>query len=247
MINFSQNNHQFCTNANNDKNKDGSPASLIDYFELLGIESEFDIDLNLLQSQFHSKMREYHPDQHANKSEEEQKHVLQMSSKINMAKTVLESPLWRAQHLLYLKTHAINGHNGNNNNNNNNTSKIAANLDPSKLDEELKIDDQFFLMEIMETRLNIEEASKGYLENKKNYEKCKDEESEIKMNKSLDVLYNLRENNSNVMENIIKEISKEFNSNETTNETLERIRDLLAKLIYYWRIDAEIKEHLPAV
>ena len=165
------------------------------YFQLLDLPERFDIDEESLRSNFQRGMMEYHPDKHATKSEEEQKEAEQISIELNTAKSTLESPLLRAQHLLSL-------------------------IESDTLDDSYQIMDQSFLLDIMKIRSEIESTTES------------------------DALQQLLDDNAVTMEGLTSEIANAFESDN--DEKVENIKELLAKLTYYHKIEGEIKDKMPA-
>ena len=181
----------------------------INYFKLLNLPQRFDLDEESLRSQFQQGMMEYHPDKHATKSEAEQKEAEEISMELNTAKTVLESPLSRAQHLLSL----IDSDDGTSN----------------TLDDGYQIMDQSFLFDIMDIRSDIEST------------------------KDADALQQLLDANAVIMEGLTNQIATAFRCDDdgkgdvsVPQENVENIRELLAKLTYYNKIEGEIKDKMPS-
>jgi len=106
-----------------------------DYFSLLGLESNFDIDLVALETAYFREQRQYHPDKFVNKSPAERHAAMQRSVDINHAYQTLKDPRSRAQYLLSL--HGIT---------------VGKEQDSIKPSQEL-------LMETLEWREEIEHAS----------------------------------------------------------------------------------------
>jgi len=73
-----------------------------DYFTLLGLSRQFDLDEEELRRQFFALNRHAHPDQHANESPEVQRLSLAVSATINDAYRTLKDPASRAAYLLEL-------------------------------------------------------------------------------------------------------------------------------------------------
>ncbi len=82
------------------KQKEGE---ILNYFNLLELPETFMLDPLELTKAFQNKMRQYHPDKFARAEEKEKKQAEEISRQLNRAKSVLDTPLWRAQHLLSLK------------------------------------------------------------------------------------------------------------------------------------------------
>ncbi|WP_425363231.1 Fe-S protein assembly co-chaperone HscB [Candidatus Tisiphia endosymbiont of Hybos culiciformis] len=70
------------------------------YFELLGIETKYDIDLPILDRQYFAMQLKYHPDR-INSNSEKQKN-LSISIDVNKAYATLKDDLARAEYLLLL-------------------------------------------------------------------------------------------------------------------------------------------------
>lgn len=73
-----------------------------DYFELLGMPQQFDIDDNKLQEQLRELQKQFHPDNYAGQEPELTQQALLASSQVNQAYTTLKDPLNRAIYLLQL-------------------------------------------------------------------------------------------------------------------------------------------------
>lgn len=78
------------------------------YFELLGVDAKFAIDLKVVSEKYLELQRKSHPDKFANVSAAEQRLSVQFSSYINTAHETLKSPLLRAEYLLELAGHPLN-------------------------------------------------------------------------------------------------------------------------------------------
>ena len=74
----------------------------MNYFELYEIRIAFEIDGPLLKKKFYELSRQYHPDYHANESQEKQKKNLELSTLINKAYQTLSSPIKRIEYILTL-------------------------------------------------------------------------------------------------------------------------------------------------
>ena len=72
----------------------------MNYFELFGLPSQFQLDGSLLSSQFRELQKRFHPDNFASASERDRLMAVQKASEINDAYQVLKSPLSRAEYLL---------------------------------------------------------------------------------------------------------------------------------------------------
>ena len=69
------------------------------YFEILGIDAEFETDLELGKKNYRKLQASLHPDKFSNSSQEEQEFSQEISSMVNDALTVLLSPYLRAKYL----------------------------------------------------------------------------------------------------------------------------------------------------
>jgi molecular chaperone HscB len=70
------------------------------YFELLGIEERFSIDIEALKKSYYKSSRKYHPDFFTSASVSEQEEAAQMSEYINEAYKVLGNDRLRIQYIL---------------------------------------------------------------------------------------------------------------------------------------------------
>lgn len=104
----------------------------MNYFELFGLPSQFQLDGSLLSSQFRELQKRFHPDNFASASERDRLMAVQKASEINDAYQVLKSPLSRAEYLLAENGVDIRG-------------------------EQQTMSDPMFLMEQMELREELED------------------------------------------------------------------------------------------
>jgi len=79
----------------------------IDYFSVLGIKKEFDIDLKSLKVKFLKLQQSVHPDNFSTKSDKEKQYSDQQSSYINKAYHTLIQPLERSLYLLDISGHGV--------------------------------------------------------------------------------------------------------------------------------------------
>ena len=104
----------------------------MNYFELFGLPSQFQLDGSLLSSQFRELQKRFHPDNFASASERDRLMAVQKASEINDAYQVLKKPLSRAEYMLAENGVDIRG-------------------------EQQTMSDPMFLMEQMELREELEE------------------------------------------------------------------------------------------
>ncbi|KAL6074497.1 Co-chaperone Hsc20 [Balamuthia mandrillaris] len=119
----------FCSTCNKVQ-----PPRPFNYFELLGIKHSFEVDLNQLEKHYWALQRKLHPDKFHQKSETEKAFSEGVSSEINEAYRTLKNPNKRLKYMLSL---------------------AGAPLDESSG----TITDPELLMEVMEVRGEIEEAT----------------------------------------------------------------------------------------
>ncbi|MFV9875845.1 MAG: Fe-S protein assembly co-chaperone HscB [Rickettsiales endosymbiont of Dermacentor nuttalli] len=75
-----------------------------DFFKLLNIKTEFDLDLNELDRNYFQLQRQFHPDQYVNiEGIKDTAQKLEYSAKINEAYATLKSPVSRAAYLLSIQ------------------------------------------------------------------------------------------------------------------------------------------------
>ncbi|ELV8682374.1 co-chaperone HscB [Vibrio fluvialis] len=103
----------------------------MNYFELFGLPTQFDLDGSLLSSQFRELQKRFHPDNFATASERDRLLAVQKAAQINDAHQILKSPINRAEYLLSLNGVELRG-------------------------EQQTLQDPMFLMEQMELREELE-------------------------------------------------------------------------------------------
>ncbi len=77
-------------------------AAGVDYFTLLGLPRQFELDEDLLTERFHALSRTVHPDLHGSESSDAQLLAMQISAAVNDAYRTLKSSALRAEYLLGL-------------------------------------------------------------------------------------------------------------------------------------------------
>lgn len=75
----------------------------MNYFQIFGLEADFDIDLSALSEVYQTLQKAVHPDRFAHTSQQEQLVALKKSTLINDAYQTLKLPLKRAEYLLTLR------------------------------------------------------------------------------------------------------------------------------------------------
>jgi Fe-S protein assembly co-chaperone HscB len=75
---------------------------IIDYFSLLGLKRQFDLDLHQLKQHYHQALRHTHPDRFAQTSSLEQRAALLQSATLNEAFQTLQNPIKRMAYWLHL-------------------------------------------------------------------------------------------------------------------------------------------------
>lgn len=79
------------------------------YFELLGFEPSFRLNLAALEKAYFTAQRATHPDRFVGKGEAERLAAITQSQRVNDAYETLKNPLTRAEHLLEMQNiHALN-------------------------------------------------------------------------------------------------------------------------------------------
>ena len=81
----------------------------MNYFELYNLPVQFHPDDALVKKKFYELSKKYHPDFHANESEEKQQEVLELSTLNNKAFRVLSNPLKRIEYVLSLNNMMAEG------------------------------------------------------------------------------------------------------------------------------------------
>eukprot|EP00931_Biecheleriopsis_adriatica_P041413 TRINITY_DN23670_c0_g2_i1.p1 TRINITY_DN23670_c0_g2~~TRINITY_DN23670_c0_g2_i1.p1 ORF type:complete len:254 (+),score=66.96 TRINITY_DN23670_c0_g2_i1:56-817(+) len=103
------------------------------HYEILGLETRFQVDGAEVDSAYKDLQRLLHPDRHAQSSEEQLAFAEAHSARLNEAVAVLRSPLRRASY--WMELHGA-----------------------SVLEEDQRIEDAKTMMEVMETSEELEEA-----------------------------------------------------------------------------------------
>jgi molecular chaperone HscB len=74
-----------------------------DYFQVFGLERRFQVDLSMLEHEFHRLSRKVHPDRFARAGENERQWSLADTALLNDAYRTLKDPLHRTEYLLKLE------------------------------------------------------------------------------------------------------------------------------------------------
>jgi molecular chaperone HscB len=75
----------------------------MNHFELYDLPITLSPDLSLVRQRYYALSRQYHPDFHSQATEEEQADMLEISSQLNMAFKVFQSPEATIKYVLQLK------------------------------------------------------------------------------------------------------------------------------------------------
>lgn len=81
---------------------------MVNYFEVLSIDTKYDISLKELDEAYFQMQLKYHPDRFATKPEAERLEAQAKSELANTAYTVLKNPFSRAEHMVNLNGFSIN-------------------------------------------------------------------------------------------------------------------------------------------
>ena len=79
------------------------PPPGCDFFQVFGLERRFQVDLSLLEHEFHRLSRKVHPDRFARAGENERQWSLADTALLNDAYRTLKDPLHRTEYLLKLE------------------------------------------------------------------------------------------------------------------------------------------------
>src|SRR5580692_2864134 len=79
------------------------PPPESDYFQLLGLQRGFQVDLDALEREFHRLSRKVHPDRFARAGENERQWSLADTALLNDAYRTLKDPIYRTEYLLKLE------------------------------------------------------------------------------------------------------------------------------------------------
>lgn len=75
----------------------------MNYFELLGMPEQMELDASILSRHYLELQRRFHPDQFGNASERDRRQSVQQAALINDAFQTLKHPMSRAEYLLELR------------------------------------------------------------------------------------------------------------------------------------------------
>ncbi|XP_044260632.1 iron-sulfur cluster co-chaperone protein HscB [Tribolium madens] len=162
-----------------------SPPEKDNYFKVFELEEKFAIDQKLLTSKYRQMQSVLHPDKFSNKSDTEKDISAEFSSLVNKAYNTLQTPLKRAIHLLHLKGGVI--------------------------EEDQRVEDPEFLMEIMKLNEEVENAD------------------------SDDKLKKLKLKNDSELAKIADEINKCFETNE-----INKAKENIIKMKYFNSVSLHI-------
>lgn len=109
------------------------PSDTSTYFDLLGLEKSFELDVDVLTKKYKDLQRILHPDKFSQKSEREKFYSAEQSSLVNLAYTSLLKPLSRGLYMLSMHGETLN--------------------------EGTQCEDVEFLMKILETNEDLDEVT----------------------------------------------------------------------------------------
>lgn len=75
------------------------PPAAPDWFEILGLERRFHVEVPAMEERWRARARQVHPDRFTRKSAVERRMALQWTAALNEARRVLKDPLVRARYL----------------------------------------------------------------------------------------------------------------------------------------------------
>jgi molecular chaperone HscB len=162
-----------------------------DHFRVLGLPHKFDINSKELKQTYLEQMELCHPDKFACKSEQERANAEEQSANITHAFKIISHPQTRAVHLLDLLGK------------------------PLEEDKDFNLLAPDFLMEVMETREELEAAP------------------------SAERMREMREENAQRIEGLVSDLSTSFGVHR-----LDEARLLTAKLRYAQRVEDEIRDRI---
>ncbi len=81
-----------------------------DFFEMLGVQRRFDLDVDELEKNYRERSKEAHPDRHVNAAASARVAAMQESMDLNRAVKTLAKPVPRAEYLLSLMGVTIGEH-----------------------------------------------------------------------------------------------------------------------------------------
>lgn len=262
QIQIQQHQQQRCfatTTAKYENDKEA--VAVVDFFKLFGLPRKFGVRMSDLKGRYLKLMTEYHPDkqmhinininnnnQQNNKEQDDDNNNNITAETITHAYQTLQSPHTRACHWLELHDCPLmeydNRNNKNedsvdNNNNNNNNDFAGAN----------QLVGMEFLMDMMEWRERVEDATKHQQDKLKAISKetrVLQTECEESLERLLDVNVNV---NVNVNDNVNGEGDGDEKDEEATfdEETLQEARKLTAQLQYWHRLERTLRDEMDIV
>ena len=113
-----------------------------DYFSVFGLVPQLDLDLGMLEHQFHKLSRKLHPDRFARAQENEKQWSLADTALLNDAYRTLKDPIRRTEYLLKLHGAEIGEeHAGKDRKNQNDVSRVPADLLEEAFDLNMQLEE----------------------------------------------------------------------------------------------------------
>ena len=126
-----------------------------DYFDLFGLPTTYQVDVNTLTERYRDLQHTIHPDKHVSASENDKGLSIRLAAHVNDAYETLKSPLSRARYLL--QTHGVDMDEG------------QPGLSPEFLGEQIELREQLEEIRGSETPLDDIMAVRNILERRVNH------------------------------------------------------------------------------
>lgn len=79
------------------------PPGQVDHFQRMGVDEDYDVDVNMLDRRYFDLQRQLHPDRFATRTSRERALSQQQATSLNEAYEILKDPLRRADYLVHLR------------------------------------------------------------------------------------------------------------------------------------------------
>jgi len=138
-----------------------------DYFSVFGLVPQLDLDLGMLEHQFHKLSRKLHPDRFARAQENEKQWSLADTALLNDAYRTLKDPIRRTEYLLKLHGAEIGEeHAGKDRKDQNDPSRVPADLLEEAFDLNMQLEEMRMAKKMGDTdpdlQLSLVEAKKKF-------------------------------------------------------------------------------------